>query len=105
MTALALGAQHLWVNKIDTTIQSKLRIRIQTSDVYLVLQPPLQTSIRTILRAKAAPCFDDNGPVAVQLEVGNRTLRARISPRARDELGSKPGLWHYAQIKSVSITA
>lgn len=61
MTALALGDQHLWVNKIDTPIQSTLRIRIQASDVSLVLQPPLQTSIRNILRAKVAQCFDDNG--------------------------------------------
>ena len=105
MTALALGDQHLWVNKIDTPIQSTLRIRIQASDVSLVLQPPLQTSIRNILRAKVAQCFDDNGQVEVQLEVGNRTLWARISPWARDELGIKPGLWLYAQIKSVSITA
>lgn len=89
MTALALGDQHLWVNKIDTPIQSTLRIRIQASDVSLVLQPPLQTSIRNILRAKVAQCFDDNGQVEVQLEVGNRTLWARISPWARDELGIK----------------
>lgn len=87
MTALALGDQHLWVNKIDTPIQSTLRIRIQASDVSLVLQPPLQTSIRNILRAKVAQCFDDNYQVEVQLEVGNRTLWARISPWARDEPG------------------
>ncbi|MDU4276140.1 MAG: molybdenum ABC transporter ATP-binding protein ModC, partial [Enterobacter asburiae] len=105
MTALALGDQHLWVNKIDKPLQSALRIRIQASDVSLVLQPPLQTSIRNILRAKVAECFDDNGQVEVKLEVGSRTLWARISPWARDELGIKPGLWLYAQIKSVSITA
>ena len=32
MTALALGDQHLWVNKIDKPLQSALRIRIQASD-------------------------------------------------------------------------
>ena len=82
MTALALGDQHLWVNKIDKPLQSALRIRIQASDVSLVLQPPLQTSIRNILRAKVAQCFDDNGQVEVQLEVGSKTLWARISPWA-----------------------
>ena len=85
----ALGDQHLWVNKIDKPLQSALRIRIQASDVSLVLQPPLQTSIRNILRAKVAECFDDNGQVEVQLEVGSRTLWARISPWAGDELGIK----------------
>lgn len=42
--------------------------------------------------------------VEVELEVGGKTLWARISPWA-DELAIKPGLWLYAQIKSVSITA
>ncbi|ELY7488986.1 molybdenum ABC transporter ATP-binding protein ModC [Cronobacter turicensis] len=104
MTALALGDQHLWVNRIEKPLQTALRIRIQASDVSLVLQPPLQSSIRNILRARVAQCYDDHGQVEVQLEVGSRTLWARISPWARDELAIKPGLWLYAQIKSVSIT-
>ncbi|WP_336292081.1 molybdenum ABC transporter ATP-binding protein ModC [Cronobacter dublinensis] len=104
MTALALGDQHLWVSRIEKPLQTPLRIRIQASDVSLVLQPPLQSSIRNIVRARVAQCYDDNGQVEVQLEVGSRTLWARISPWARDELAIKPGLWLYAQIKSVSIT-
>ena len=104
MTALALGDQHLWVNRIDQPLQSALRIRIQASDVSLTLQPPQQTSIRNVLRAKVAQCLDDEGQVEVQLEIGARTLWARISPWARDELAIKPGQWLYAQIKSVSIT-
>ncbi|EFN6452815.1 molybdenum ABC transporter ATP-binding protein ModC [Escherichia coli] len=105
MTALALGDQHLWVNKLDEPLQAALRIRIQASGVSLVLQPPQQTSIRNVLRAKVVNSYDDNGQVEVELEVGGKTLWARISPWARDELAIKPGLWLYAQIKSVSITA
>ena len=102
MTALALGDQHLWVNKLDEPLQAALRIRIQASDV-AGLQPPQQTSIRNVLRAKVVNSYDDNGQVEVELEVGGKTLWARISPWARDELAIKPGL--DAQIKSVSITA
>jgi molybdate transport system ATP-binding protein len=105
MTALALGDQHLWVNKLDKPVQSAVRVRVQASDVSLVLQPPTQTSIRNILRAKVVECYDNNGQVEVQLEVGGRTLWARISPWARDDLGVKPGQWLYAQVKSVSITS
>lgn len=105
MTALTLGDQHIWVNKLDRPVLTAVRIRIQATDVSLVLQPPVNTSIRNILRARVVENYDADGQVEVQLDVGGRTLWARISPWARDELGIKPGLWLYAQIKSVSITA
>ncbi|AKL12979.1 TPA: molybdenum ABC transporter ATP-binding protein ModC [Kluyvera intermedia] len=105
MTALALGDQHIWVNKLDKPLQTAVRIRIQATDVSLVLQPSSNTSIRNTLRAKVVQNYDLDGQVEVQLDVGGRTLWARISPWARDELNIKPGLWLYAQIKSVSITA
>lgn len=105
MTALALGDQPIWVNRIEKPLQSLLRIRIQASDVSLVLQPPVNSSIRNVLRAKVVNLLDDDGQVEVQLDVGTRTLWARISPWARDELNIKPGQWLYAQIKSVSIAA
>ncbi|MGL5700287.1 MAG: TOBE domain-containing protein, partial [Kluyvera sp.] len=105
MTALALGDQHIWVNKLDKPLQSAVRIRIQATDVSLVLQPSPQSSIRNVLHAKVVQCYDNNGQVEVQLDVSGRTLWARISPWARDDLAVKPGLWLYAQIKSVSITA
>lgn len=105
MTALALGDQHIWVNKLDKPLQTAVRIRIQATDVSLVLQPSSHTSIRNTLRAKVVQNYDLDGQVEVQLDVSGRTLWARISPWARDELNIKPGLWLYAQIKSVSITA
>lgn len=105
MTALALGDQHIWVNRLDKPLQAAARIRIQATDVSLVLQPSGNTSIRNTLRAKVVQNYDLDGQVEVQLDVSGRTLWARISPWARDELNIKPGLWLYAQIKSVSITA
>lgn len=105
MTALAIGEQHLWVNRLDKPLDSCARIRIQASDVSLVLQPPVNSSIRNVLRARVASCYDDGGQVEVQLDVDGHTLWARISPWARDELAIGPGMWLYAQIKSVSITA
>lgn len=42
--------------------------------------------------------------VEVELEVGGKTLWARISPWAGMNWRSS-GLWLYAQIKDVSITA
>ncbi len=81
MTALALGDQHLWVNKLDEPLQAALRIRIQASDVSLVLQPPQQTSIRNVLRAKLLIVMTTTA-VEVELEVGGKTLW-RVSARGR----------------------
>lgn len=103
MTALALDGQHLWVNKLDKPIRSALRIRIRASDISLALEPPIKSSIRNVLRVRVAECLDEKGQVEVQLEAGSRILWARISPWARDELSIKPGMWLYAQIKSVAI--
>lgn len=105
MTALALGEQHLWVNKLDLEARASVRVRVQASDVSLVLQPPVDSSIRNVLRASVVACYDDGGQVEVQLDVGGWALWARISPWARDDLAVRPGLLLWAQIKSVSITA
>jgi molybdate transport system ATP-binding protein len=88
MTALALGDQHIWVNKLDKPLQSAVRVRIQATDVSLVLQPSQHTSIRNVLHAKVLQCYDDNGQVEVARR--QRTYAARISPWARDDLAVKP---------------
>ncbi|KAA8999873.1 molybdenum ABC transporter ATP-binding protein ModC [Affinibrenneria salicis] len=105
MTALALGDQHLWVNKVDAALKTPLRIQIKAADVSLVLQPPHNSSIRNILPAQVVECLDIDDQVEVKLDIGAQSLWARITPWARDELAVRPGQWLYAQIKSVSITA
>jgi len=104
MSALALGDQRLWVSGINSPVGTQLRIRINAADVSLVLQPPLNSSIRNILPAKVVECLDVDEQVEVKLVVGENVLWARITPWARDELLIRPGLWLYAQIKSVSIS-
>ncbi len=59
------------------------------SDVSLVLEPPQQTSIRNVLPAQVVQCLETHGQIEVQLNVSGRTLWARISPWARDDLGSR----------------
>ncbi|MBW7982532.1 molybdenum ABC transporter ATP-binding protein ModC [Enterobacillus tribolii] len=104
MTSLALGDQHLWVSKLDAPAGTPLRIRINASDVSLVLEAPHNSSIRNILAAQVTECLDVDDQVEVKLQVGDSVLWARVTPWARDELHLKPGQWLYAQIKSVSIS-
>lgn len=80
MTALALGDRQIWVNRLDRPQGESARIRIQASDVSLVLQPAQQTSIRNILPAQVMQCIESHGQVEVRLEISGRTLWARISP-------------------------
>jgi molybdate transport system ATP-binding protein len=103
MTALALGDQRLWVDRLDVQQGKSIRIRINAADVSLVLQPPQSSSIRNILSVKIAEYLEMDGQIDVKLAIGDQWLWARITPWARDELGLKPGQWVYAQIKSVSF--
>ncbi|QZN97052.1 molybdenum ABC transporter ATP-binding protein ModC [Symbiopectobacterium purcellii] len=105
MTALSLGEQRLWVNRVAMPLKTPLRIRINAVDVSLVLQPPTASSIRNVLPAKVLECIDVDEQVEVKLSVGGQILWARISPWARDDLRLRADMWLYAQIKSVSITA
>lgn len=104
MTALSLGDQHIWVSRVEAPLKTSLRIRIQSADVSLVLQPPVNSSIRNVLPAQVVELLDIDDQVEVKLRIGQRELWARITPWARDELAIKPAMWLYAQIKSVSIT-
>ncbi|AHG21652.1 molybdate transporter ATP-binding protein [Chania multitudinisentens RB-25] len=104
MSALALGDQRLWVSAIDAPLGTSLRIRVNAADVSLVLQPPVNSSIRNILPANVVECLDVGDQAEVKLALGENILWARITPWARDELAIKPGQQLYAQIKSVSIS-
>lgn len=103
MTALSLGDQHIWVSRIDAPQKTPLRIRIQAADVSLILQPPVNSTIRNVIPAQVAGLLEIDGQVEVRLLVGQSEMWARITPWARDELMIKPGMWLYAQIKSVAI--
>lgn len=103
MTALSLGDQHIWVSRIDAPQKTPLRIRIQAADVSLILQPAVNSTIRNVIPAKVAELLEIEDQIEVKLLVGQSELWARITPWARDELMIKPGMWLYAQIKSVAI--
>ncbi|UHM91028.1 molybdenum ABC transporter ATP-binding protein ModC [Rahnella victoriana] len=104
MTALAIGDQRLWISKVDEEPGTALRIRVNATDVSLVLQPTANnSSIRNVLPAKVLECLDVSNQVEVKLAMADHIIWARITPWARDELMIRAGQWLYAQIKSVSV--
>lgn len=104
MSALALGEDCLWVNKVDAVPGQRLRVRINAADVSLVLEPAVHSSIRNILAAEVVDLREFDGIVDVKLSIGPHCLWARITPWARDELNITLGQKLFAQIKSVSIS-
>ncbi|AOM40796.1 molybdenum ABC transporter ATP-binding protein ModC [Xenorhabdus hominickii] len=103
MTAVAAADKVLWLPKIDVNPGADVRIRIDASDVSLVLEPPRVSSIRNTLQVKVIEFFEDNGQVDVKLALSEHYLWARITSWAREELNLRVGQWLYAQIKSVSL--
>jgi molybdate transport system ATP-binding protein len=86
---------------------SRLRCRILARDVSLALERPRASSILNILHATvtAVVATDTPGHVLVQMRVGTTPLLARITERSLRELGIKPGLPVFAQIKAVALLA
>ncbi|PHM29926.1 ABC transporter related [Xenorhabdus budapestensis] len=103
MTAVAVGDKALWLPKIDTVAGTDLHIRIDASDVSLILEPPRGSSIRNTLLVKVIEIFEEAGQVDVKLSLSDQFLWARITLWAREELNLRTGQWLYAQIKSISL--
>ncbi|AWH87629.1 molybdenum ABC transporter ATP-binding protein ModC [Limnobaculum parvum] len=104
MSALALGEQCLWVNRVDVPQGQRLRVRIHAADVSLVLTKPQDSSIRNVLAAEVTEIHPSGDRIDVKLLVGQHAIWARITPWARDELHICVGQALFAQVKSVSIS-
>lgn len=102
MSALALGAQCLWVSRQAGEPGDRLRLRINAADVSLVREVPRASSIRNILAVSVVELLEVEGQVDVKLALEGDPVGAD-HPWARDDLGLAPGQRLYAQIKSVSI--
>ena len=105
MTALALGDEKIWINKVEAAVGTAMRIRVQAADVSLVLHPQANnSSIRNILPAQVRELLESEAAIDVKLSVGGHVLWAKITPWGRDELAIQPGKHLFAQIKSISLS-
>ncbi len=93
---------------------SVARLRVLARDVSLVLEKPVGTSILNILPATveslaspdpAMEKGEDAGApfVYVGLECADKRLIARVTRRSVEELGIRPGLKLWAQVKSAAV--
>ena len=82
-----------------------VRVRIQARDVSVALKPPQHSSIANILPGRVLDITADRDPAQrlVRVDVGGKTVLARITQRSAFQLAIAPGLPLYLQIKSVAL--
>jgi len=95
------------IGRRPEALGSRLRCRIQASDVSLALDQPRTSSILNILPATISAISPNDMPgyVLVQLRVGAIPLLARITERSCRELRIAIGQPVWAQIKAVALLA
>jgi molybdate transport system ATP-binding protein len=105
LSRLQFEGGSLFVGRRREAIGSRLRCRIHARDVSIALERPQRSSIVNLLPAlvTATAATETPGHVLVRMQVGEVALLARISERSQRELGIRPGLPVWAQIKAVAL--
>ncbi|HYR05404.1 MAG TPA: molybdenum ABC transporter ATP-binding protein, partial [Gallionella sp.] len=107
LSRLDFSGGRLWVSRVEHTIGSMVRARVLARDVSIATVAPQGSSISNIIAARIDD-IQDEGPdrVNLRLSVGSgQILLSRITRRSRDQLGLRPGMEVFAQVKSVALIA
>jgi molybdate transport system ATP-binding protein len=105
LTLLQGPAASLRVPLMNTSVGEAVRLRIRARNVAVALEPPSGTSFQNILSGTVQRLeVVDHFLVDVSLNVGF-SLLARVTVKAKNDLGLKVGQKVYALIKSMSISA
>ena len=109
LVKVAFPGGELWVKDSGDVDGDSLRLRILARDVSISLSEDTRSSIvnRLPCRVQEVAADSDEAMASLSLQVGDASaasmLVARVSQRSVHELGLKPGLPVWAQIKSVAI--
>jgi molybdate transport system ATP-binding protein len=95
------------VTHAPMAVGQTLRCKVHARDISLTLQNSESSSILnrlpvTVISEQAA---DNAAHVLIRLDAGGTPLLARITRFSRDQLGVRPGLQLWAQIKAVAVLA
>ncbi len=81
-----------------------LRLQLRARDVSLTLSRQDRSSILNVFPATVeALAAEGEAQMTVRLQLGGDRLLSRITRKSAEELGLKPGLKLYAQVKSVAL--
>jgi molybdate transport system ATP-binding protein len=95
----------LWLGDAGIKLGQTVRLRVLARDVSITTEEPRHTSIQNHLPCVIEASSADAHPaqVLLRLRIGKSVLLARITRRAFDSLGLRPGLQAWAQVKSVAL--
>ena len=95
----------LWVRDSGLPAGHRTRVRILAHDVSLTLKKESDTSILNILPATIQAIADDAHPsfALIRLAIGETSLLAQVTRRSTAQLGLRPGMTVWAQIKAAAL--
>lgn len=112
LTSFALAGGVLIIPGLHGAAGARHRLRISTSDVSFTRSPPTDTTILNCLPARVisvAPQDETGIQMNIVALLGRQEPGAhivgRVTRKSQEQLGLKPGVDVYAQIKSVSLIA
>lgn len=95
----------LWVRDTGASIGHPVRVRILARDVSIAHTPLEGSSILNALPARVTSLGDESHPALslVKMDADGSAILARVTRRSADQLGLRPGLSVWIQIKAVAL--
>ena len=104
LTRLDAATGPLFLPSIEAAPGTRVRVRIMAHEVILSRARPEGLSAQNILAGRVARIVPGKGPgVMVHVDVGGQEIIARITRRAADQMGLRPGDPVHAILKSMSV--
>ena len=104
LTRLDAATGPLFLPSVEGAPGTRVRVRIMAHEVILSRARPEGLSAQNILAGTVARIVPGGGPgVMVHVAVGGHEILARITRRAADQLGLRPGDAVHAILKSMSV--
>lgn len=95
----------LWVRDTGAPVGRRVRVRILARDVSIARRPLEGSSILNTLQARVNSLGDETHPALclVKMDADGSAILARVTRRSAEQLGLRPGLSVWIQIKAVAL--
>ena len=104
MADVLLGGGVLHVSLQEARVGARIRVQLMARDIILATESPRGLSVRNAIQGVITEFADDVGnTVLVKVDIGSgAAVLARVTRRAMQDLGLRPGLGVWVLVKAVS---